>query len=147
MVFWIFLLFFCNFLLRDGLERNRTIFFIFSLSQPLPTYCGLKWSHYGISFNILNFLAIFLEFCITRRAGTKGNNNFYFLSFLAFSSVFWLEMKSEWNFLIFWIFLLFFLNYVLRMWLERNGTITFIFSRSWPFLPYFFFKRCHNGIF
>ena len=33
------------------------------------------------------------------------------------------------------------------MWLERNGTKVFIFSRSWPFPPYFVFKGSHNGFF
>ena len=44
-------------------------------------------------FNFLNFLAISVEFSITLHAGTKRNNNFYFHSFLAFSNLFWLEMK------------------------------------------------------
>ena len=33
---------------RVGTERNGSIIFIFSLSRPLPTYFGLKWSHNGI---------------------------------------------------------------------------------------------------
>jgi len=42
-------------------------------------------------FNFLKFFAFFLEFSITRRVGTKRNGNFYFLSFSAFSNLFWLE--------------------------------------------------------
>ena len=36
--------------------------------------------------------------------------------------------------------MLFFWNFVLRMWLERNGTIIFIFSHSRPFPPYVVFQ-------
>ena len=55
-IFWIFLLFFWNFLLHIGHERNGTIFFIFSLSQPLPTYFGLKWGSNGIVLMFWIFL-------------------------------------------------------------------------------------------
>ena len=64
-------------------------------------------------FNFLNFFAIFLEFSITRRVGTKQNDNFYFLSFSTFSNLFWLEIKKKWYFLIFWIIWEFFLNFIL----------------------------------
>ena len=97
MVLFNFLNFFAIFLeflitrqVRTG--RNETIIFIFSLSHPLSTDFGLKLSHNGIFFFFLNFIAIFLEFPITRQLGTKRNDNFYFLSFLAFSKQFWLEM-------------------------------------------------------
>ena len=46
--FLTFLQFLWNFLLRVGSERIGTIILIFSLSQPFPTYCGLKRSHYVI---------------------------------------------------------------------------------------------------
>ena len=77
-----------------------------------------------------NFFAIFLEFSITRRVGTKQNDKFYILSFSAFSNLFWLEMMRQWYF---WIFLLLFWNFLLRVRLERNVTIIFIFSLSHPF--------------
>ena len=48
LIFWIFSLFFWNFLLQVGSEPNGMIFFIFSLSQPLPTYPGLKISFGGV---------------------------------------------------------------------------------------------------
>ena len=41
--FLIFWLFYWNFLLRDGLEWNGTITFIFLPSHPFPTYFGLRW--------------------------------------------------------------------------------------------------------
>ena len=79
--------------------------------------------------------------------GTDRNNNFHYLSFLAFSNVFWIEKKPQWSFLIFWICLLFFWNFLLRVWLERNITITFVFSISQPFPTYFGLKWTHMGIY
>ena len=186
------MLFFWNLLFRVGLEQNETIIFIFSLSQPFPTYFCLKLSHmgnyyfyvfccyfYGI-FNyasgrnetelqflfslflclfqpilawneattiFFNFLAILLEFSITRRVGTERNDNFYFLSFSAFSILFWLEMKPQPYFFIFFIFWLFYWNFLLRVGLERNGTIIFIFLLSQPSPTYFGLKWILNDIF
>ena len=97
LIFWIFLQFFTNFLLRVGLERNRMIIFIFPVSRSIPTYYGLKWSHNGI-FIFSEFFSIFLEFSITHRVGTKRNDNFCFPYFSAFFNVFWLEMNQQWYF-------------------------------------------------
>ena len=110
LIFWIFLLFFWNFLLHIGQERRVTIIFIFSLSQPLPTYFGLKWGSNGISLNFWIFFLFFfgIFYYSLGRNGSERNDNFYFLSFPAFSSLFWLNMKPQWYFLIFWIFLPFF---------------------------------------
>ena len=44
-------------------------------------------------FNFLNFFAFFLEFFITGRLGTDRNDKFYFLSFMTFPNLFWLEKK------------------------------------------------------
>ena len=57
--FLIFLLFSWNFLLHIGQERNRTKIFIFSLSQPLPTFFGLKWGSNGILLTFWIFLLFF----------------------------------------------------------------------------------------
>ena len=97
-IFFIFLQFFMNFILRVGLERNGMIIFIFSVSHSIPTYYGLKRSHNGI-FK-------FSEFSITRRVGTKRNDNFCFLSFSAFSILFSLWMKPQWYFFLFFPFFL-----------------------------------------
>ena len=40
-----------------------------------------------VFFNFFNFFAIFLEFPITHRVGTKRNDNFYFRSFSDFSNL------------------------------------------------------------
>ena len=66
------------------------------------------------------FLVIFLEFSTTRRVGTKRNCNFYFLHSSAFSNLFWLGMKPQRYFLIFWFFFSFFgIFYYLS---GKNGT-------------------------
>ena len=54
-----------------------------------------------VFFNFYNLFSIFLEFFIRRRVGTERNDNFYFLSFSAFSNLFWRKMRPEWYFLIF----------------------------------------------
>ena len=70
------------------------------------------------------------------------NNNFFFLvSFSACPVPFWLEMKPEWFFLIFCIFLLFFCHSLFRVGLEWIRMITFFFfgitlSRSYPVLAW-----------
>ena len=53
------MLFFWKFLLCVGQGRNETIFFIFSLSQPFPTYFGLKWCHKGVFKFFCYFFGIF----------------------------------------------------------------------------------------
>ena len=88
-VFEFFLQFFMNFLLRVGLERNGMIIFTFPVSRSIPMHYGLKWSHNYI-LNFWNFFTIFLEFFITRRVGTKRNDNLCFPSFSAFFNLFWL---------------------------------------------------------
>ena len=151
LIFWICLLLFCNFLLRVGQERNGVIIFIFSLSQSFLTYFGLKWSCNGILIFFLIFFLIcfliFLEFSFTGRVGTKRNDNFYFLSFSTFFILLWLEKMPWWCFLIFWICLLLFCNFLLRVGQERNRMIIFIFSFSQSFLTYFGLKWSCNGIF
>ena len=105
-VFWLemevlfnFLNFFAIFLqfsitrhVRTG--RNETIIFIFSVSHPLSTDFGLKWSHNGIFSLFFEFYCYFFGIFhnASARNETKRNDNFYFLSFLAFSKLFWLEM-------------------------------------------------------
>ena len=91
-IFWIFLLLFWNFQFSVGYERNVMIIFILSLSSSFSNLFLVSKDAITVFFNFLNFFAIFLEFSITRRVGTERNGNFYFLSFSAFSNLFWLEM-------------------------------------------------------
>ena len=92
-IFEFFLLFFCNFLLCVGLERNRTKRqFLFSLFlcvfQPI-----LAWKEAIMAFlNFLNFFAIL--YYASCRNGTERNDNFYFFPFSSFSNLFWLEKNT-----------------------------------------------------
>ena len=112
------MLFFWNFLLPFGKERNKTIVFIISLSQLFPTYFGLECSRNGI-FQFLNIFSIFLEFSLPRPEGTKRSDKFYFLSFSVFSHLFWLGMNPQWYFSIFFNFFAIFLEFSLT---RREGT-------------------------
>ena len=79
-----------------------------------------------VFFKFLNFFATFLEFSITRRVGTKFNDNFCFTSFSAISNLFWLQMKPQWYFLIFWNFLFGIFDYVSgRNWTETEWSFLF----------------------
>ena len=121
---------------RNGSEQYVSLSLFLGLLQRT-----LDWKEAKMEFfNFLNFFAVFLEFSITRRVRTKQNDNFYFLSFSSFSNLFWLEMKPQWYFIIFWIFLLFFWNFLLRVVQERNGTTIFIFSLYLPYPTYFGLK-------
>ena len=90
-IFWFFFSFFGIFYYlsgKNGTERQFLFFLFLGLFQPI-----LVWNEaITLSFNFLNFFAIFLEFSITIWVGTKRNDNFYYLSSLAFSNLFWLEM-------------------------------------------------------
>jgi len=94
----------------------------------------------------LNFFAIFFEISITRRIGTKRNDNFYFLSFSAFSNQFWLEMKHNGIFLFFYFFAIF-LEFSISRRVGRNGMIIFIFPLSRPFPTFYGLKISHSGVF
>ena len=115
-----------------------------------------------VFLNFANFFAIFFEFSITRRVRTEWKDNFYFLSFIAFSNLFWLEMKPTWYFLIFLIFFVIFLEFSIithRVGTKRNDNFYFLsfpaFSNlfwlkmkpQWYFLIFFKFFCHFFGIF
>ena len=90
-----------------------------------------------IFFNVLNFVAIFLEFSITRRVGTKRNDNFYFLSFSAFPYLFWLEMNPYGYLLLLRILLLFFWNFlIIGRWVgtDRNNNFHYLSFLAFSYL-------------
>ena len=71
-IFWIFLQFLLIFLLRVGLERSGKIIFIFLISQSIPTYYGLKWSHNGIfKFSEFFFYFFGVYYYVSCRNGTE----------------------------------------------------------------------------
>ena len=129
------MLFFWNFLLPIGQERIGTIFFIFSLFQPLPTYFGLKWGSNGIVLIFWIFLLFFfMEFSITHRVGKEQNGTIIFVSlFLIFFRpiLAWNEfLMVFFNFLNFFdIFLEFSITH--RAGKKRNNNFYFLsFSAS-----------------
>ena len=106
-----FLLFVWNFLLRIGLEGNETIVFIFVSFSAISNQFLLEKKPQQFFSNFLNFFAIFYEFSITRRVGTKRNDNFYFPCFSVYSNLLCLVMShndifkfSEFFFYFFGIF-------------------------------------------
>ena len=116
LIFWIFLLFFWNFLPRDGKERNSgwKIFSLFlGLFQPSSDRNNARmmfFNFFAISFGI--FMPE------SSRNGIRGEN--FFLSFSIYLNPIWIEIIPEWCFLIFWIFLLFFLEFSSPGWI---GTV------------------------
>ena len=96
MVFLNFLNFFAIFFLifyytsgRNGTKGQFLFSLFLGLFQPI-----LAWKEaITVFFNFLNFFAIFFELSLLRLVGTKQNDNFYFLCFLALSNLFLLEMK------------------------------------------------------
>ena len=105
-----------------------------------------------VFFYIFNFFAIFLEFSFTPRVRMERKDNFYFLSFAAFSCLFLLEMKPQRYFFNFLNFLAICLEFSItyRVGTERSGTErndNFYFSLSHLFPPYFGLKWIYNGIF
>ena len=73
---------------RNETERQDLLSLFLGIFQPI---LALNEAILAF-FNFFNFFAIFLEFKIMRQVETERNYNFYFLSFLAFSKLFWFEM-------------------------------------------------------
>ena len=166
LIFLNFFPFFWNFLLRVKLEWNMTIVFIFSLSQRLPPYFGLKWSHnsilqffeffcylFGIFYYVSawneatmvflyfrNCFSIFSEFSFTRRVGTKLNDNCCFPSLSAFFNVFWLEMKPQWHFFKFFKFFPIFSEFSITRQVGMEHDDSFYFFPFSAFPPLFWLE-------
>ena len=119
MVFFKFLNFFAIFLEFSitglvGTHQNDFFFFFLGLSQLILAWKVAK----VVVFNFLNCFAIFWNFLLWVRKeliGTIFFFVFYFLSFSAYPNIFWREKKPQCCFLIFWIFLRFFFNVLLRV--------------------------------
>ena len=94
------------------MDRNEILFFslFFGQSRPISVW-NEAWMMF---FNFKNFFAIIFEFFNSGRVETDWNEIF-FPYFLACPNPFWLEMEPGWCFLIFWILLLLFLNFLTRV--------------------------------
>ena len=96
LIFWIFLLFFLEFLIQGRVETEFETNFFFS---------QYKYFRNGVFI----FLLFFCEFSILGRVGAEFGTKIFF-SFLANLSLVWIEIMSEWCFLVFWIFFAIFLG-------------------------------------
>ena len=147
LIFWFFLLFFFEFSILSCVETHRNDFYYFLSFTAFP---NLFWLEKKLWWCIL--FEVFCYFFGIFYYGSGRNSSeqffyFYFLSFLAFPILFWLEKKLCWCFLIFWIFLLFFWNFLFWVMLKPIGTIFIIFSLSRPFPSYFGVKWSYDGVF
>ena len=136
------MLFFWKFLLCVGQGRNETIFFIFSLSQPFPTYFGLKWSHKGVFKFFCYFFGIFYY------ASGRDETKRYFL-FSLFLSLFQPILVSVEAIKVFYNFLNFFAIFLEfsitpRVRTKRNDIFYLLFFSAFPNLYWFQMKpwRC-----
>ena len=129
MDFYHFFHFFANFFgifyyASSGNETERQFLFslFLGLFQPI-----LAWDEATmVFFDFLILFSLFLEISITRRVGTKRRDNFYILSFSAFSNLFWLGMKPQRYFLIFYFFSLFLeFSIICRVRTERKDNFYF----------------------
>ena len=95
------------------------------------------------------FLLFFWNFLLQVEQEHIGTNFFFFffLSFSTFPNLYWHGKRLWWCFLIIWIVLLFFWNFLFRVGMKPIGTIIFIFSLSQPFPSYFGLKRSYDGDF
>ena len=109
--FWIFLLFFFG-IFYDGSCRNiAERFFLFSL------FLGLSQPILALKESLMVFFKFYCYFFGIFYYGSgraTSEQFFYFLSLAGFPYLFWLVKLLRWCFLIFWIFLLFFWNFLLR---------------------------------
>ena len=78
----------------------------------------------------MNIFALLFEIFYSGSGSKVRNENFFFRSFSTYPDPFSLEMKPEWCFLIFWIFLPFFLDFSILGGARRIETINFFLSFS-----------------
>ena len=156
MVVFSFFNFFCYFLefsIMSLVGTHRNDFFLFLFFFPL--FPGLRqlilaWKEATmVFFNFFEFFCYFFwifYYGLGRKSMEQFFLFFFFLSFSAFPNLFWLGKMQQWCFLIFLNFLLFFLNFLLRVGLELIGTI-FFFSLTQHFQTYFLSFSAFPNIF
>ena len=85
-------------------------------------------------YSFMNFFAIFFEFSISGQEGIDQNDNFYYISFLAFPNLFWLEEKPYSCFTILWIFFYIFFEFSIvgRVRIDRNDNFYFLSFSAFP---------------
>ena len=133
----IFLLFFSEFSCpgREWTEFGTKFFFfvVLSLSHPV-----LAKNNVGKGFlKILNFFAIFFGIFLSGSNTNGIRDKNFFLSFSASFNSFWIEIIPELTFLIFWIFLPFFLEFSISVWVWTEFGTKIFFSLFRPISPRF----------
>ena len=111
LIYWIFLLFFLNFLERVSSERNKTKIFIFSL-WAFSVLFWLEMKPQLYFFDFFEFSSLFLEFSITNPIGWERKHNFYFFLFLGIFQPILAWNEATTVFFYFFIFFLFFWNFL-----------------------------------
>ena len=129
---WIFLQFFLEFSItgQEGTHR-KDFFFLFSLFLGLSQPNLVRKDAMIVFSDFLNFFLLFFWNFLLRVGQIPIKTIFfYFFSFSPFSNLFWLEKKLCWCFQIFWIFLLFFLEFSItgRVLTRRNDFFFLSFS-------------------
>ena len=93
-----------------GNETERHFLFSLFLDPFQPI---LAWNNATmVFFDFFEFPFLFLEFSLTRPVGREWKENFYFSLSRPFPTYFGLKWCHNGIFLIYWIFLLFFLNFL-----------------------------------
>ena len=124
MFFEFFCYYFRNFLAGVEYERNSgPKFFSLYLGPSNPVLA--KNNTGNRIFNFLNFFAVFLGIFLLGSSRNGIRDKFFFLSFSAYLIPFWLKIMPEIGFLIFWFFLYFFRNFLVRVEYERNLRLKF----------------------
>ena len=126
LTFWIFLLFFRNFLARVEYERNSGLKFFsnfFGFSHPILVKTNAEKRFYKFFEFFYYFFGIFLPWSSINKF---RNWNFSF-SFSAYLIPFWVKIMLERGFYIFLIFLLFFSQFSSLAKFERNSGLKVFF--------------------
>ena len=82
----------------------------------------------------MNFFSIFFRIFLPGSSTNGIRDKFFFFSFLASLSLFWIEIMLDRGFLIFWFFLLFFSEYSCPGWVWTEFGTKIFLSLSQPIL-------------
>ena len=119
------MLFFSEFSCRGPVSAELGPKIFFSPSHPISSLpaknnAGKKF------FNFLNFFEnFFSEFSFRGRVWKEFGAKIFVLPFSAYLIPFWLKIMPERGFLIFWIFMLFFPNFLARVQYQRNSGLKY----------------------
>ena len=124
---------FRKFLPRVEYERNSKLNFFF-LFFGLSDIVLAKNNARRRFFNFFDFFSTFFGNLLFRSSMNGIQDKIFFLYFLVHVIPFWLKIMLERDFLIFWIFLLFFSEFSCpgRVWMEFGTKIFFLSFSAYP---------------